>query len=541
MPNTDKAVFARGGSSKAPIRQLDGLLRHAWTGRLALLAVRLATVGLAAGCSTLPPIEGRTESSALADTADTRLGRAIASQVAAHPGMSGIHPLADPLDAFAARALLADAAERSIDVQYYIWQGDISGLLLLDRLRAAAERGVRVRMLLDDNGTSGLDAILAAFDRHPGIEVRLFNPFANRTSRLAGYLGDFRRANRRMHNKSFTVDNQATIVGGRNIGDAYFAAGTGPVYADLDVLAVGPITAEVSTDFDRYWASGSSYPVAWLLPAAEPDALAGFAAEAKQLRESPAARDYRERLASSSLVKSLAGGALDLTWAPTRMVSDDPAKGLGEVKREDSMAAQLAEAIGEPQRRLDLVSAYFVPTDAGVDAFTRMASRGVSVTILTNALEATDVAVVHAGYAKHRRRLLAGGVSLYEMRRLSPKGLEKAIGSSGSSASSLHAKTFLVDEERLFVGSFNFDPRSIHLNTELGFVIASATLTKAIQSSIARRLPEIAWRVELGEDGELRWVSGLPGEGRRDTEPGASAWRRLGVWLLSWLPIDWML
>ncbi len=519
-----------------------GWPRRALTGLLAVLAMMLVVVGLAAGCSSLPSLEGRTESHALTDTADTRLGRAISPQVAAHPGVSGILALSDPLDAFAARARLADIAERSIDVQYYIWQRDSSGLLLLDQLRAAADRGVRVRMLLDDNGTTGLDEDLAALDRHPGIEVRLFNPFANRRFRLVGYVGDFRRANRRMHNKSFTVDNQATIVGGRNIGDAYFAAGTGPVYADLDLLAVGPITPEVSADFDRYWASGSAYPVARLLPAAEPDALARFAAEVKRLRESPEARNYRERLASSSLVQSLAGGALDFTWAPTRMVSDDPAKGLGKAKREDSMAAQLGEAIGEPQRLLDLVSAYFVPTDAGVDAFTRLAARGVAVTILTNALEATDVAVVHAGYAKHRKRLLAGGVSLYEMRRLSPEGLEeKAIGSSGSSASSLHAKTFLVDEERLFVGSFNFDPRSINLNTELGFVIESAGLTKAIRSGIAGRLPELAWRVELGEDGELSWVSGQPGEGKRDTEPGVSAWRRLGVWLLSWLPIDWML
>lgn len=526
-----------------PTASARRLVRRALLGLGALVAVLLAAAGLASGCSQLPPLEGRTESRALADTGDTRLGRTLAPLVAAHPGVSGVLPLADPLDAFAARALLADAAERSIDVQYYIWKGDTSGRLLLDRLRAAADRGVRVRMLLDDNGTSGLDDILSAFDRHPRIEVRLFNPFANRRLRLLGYLGDFGRLNRRMHNKAFIVDNQASVVGGRNIGDAYFAAGTGPVFADLDVLAVGPITPEVSDDFDRYWASASAYPVAGLLPPAPPEALEQFAAAVQALRASPGAQDYLGRLRSSALVASLADGGLEFDWAPTRMVSDDPAKGLGDATPEASLMAQLVRAIGRPERELELVSAYFVPTDAGVEAFTRLAARGVAVTILTNSLEATDVAVVHAGYAKHRRELLEGGVALYEMRRLGPEGLDReVIGASGGSASSLHAKTFTVDGERVFVGSFNFDPRSLHLNTELGFVIESPALATSIHDGIVRRLPELAWRVTLDADGNLAWESGRDGERTRvTTEPGASAWRRLGVWLLSWLPIDWML
>ena len=519
------------------------LLERAAIALLALCAVLLALMGLAASVSTLPSNEGRTVSPAVSDSDDTRLGRRLAPQVAAHPGVAGIHSLADPLDAFAARVQLAAAAERTIDVQYYIWKGDISGTMLLDALRAAAERGVRVRMLLDDNGTTGLDPVLAALDRHPRIEVRLFNPFVNRTTRLIGYIGDFRRSNRRMHNKSFTVDGQVTIVGGRNIGDAYFAAGDGPVYADLDVMAIGPVVADVSADFDRYWASASSYPVDRILPAVAPEALDRFAAEAKRERSEPLAQAYLARLRGSTLVADLAEGRLDITWAPTRMVSDDPAKGLGQAAPEDSLAAQLAEIIGRPQRQVDLVSAYFVPTDAGVDAFVRMTARGVAVTILTNSLQATDVAVVHAGYAKHRRRLLKGGVTLYEMRRLGPEGLDReAIGASGSSASSLHAKTFSVDDERVFIGSFNFDPRSVNLNTELGFVIESRELAEAIHSGIARRLPDVAWRVELTEDDRLRWVSGRADEPEwLDTEPGAPVWRRACVWLLSWLPIDWML
>ena len=211
----------------------------------------------------MPSLADRSVSAALRDTSDTRLGRGIEPLVALHPSEAGIYGLADARDAFAVRMLLAQTAEKSLDLQYYIWRGDLTGTLLFDALRAAGDRGVRVRLLLDDNGTPGLDARLAALDAHPNIEVRLFNPFVIRSPRAIGYLTDFFRLNRRMHNKSFTADNQATVIGGRNVGDEYFdAVGEGALdFADLDVLAVGPVVRDVSSDFDRYWASESAYPV----------------------------------------------------------------------------------------------------------------------------------------------------------------------------------------------------------------------------------------------------------------------------------------
>jgi len=219
------------------------------------------TLVVTSRCSRLPSLEGRTTSAALLDTADTRLGKSITPLLATHPGLSGIYALPDSRDAFAARARLAEVAERTLDVQYYIWENDMTGTLLFEALHAAADRGVRVRLLLDDNTTQGLDPMLAALDSHPTIEVRLFNPFVIRKPRI-GYLTDFSRANRRMHNKSFTADNQVTIIGGSNIGDEYFgAAAKGSLFVDLDVMAVGPIVTEVSKDFDRYWASASSYPL----------------------------------------------------------------------------------------------------------------------------------------------------------------------------------------------------------------------------------------------------------------------------------------
>ena len=223
-----------------------------------LLASAIVTLALSQGCTFLPPLDGRTISTRLQNTAESRLGRSIAPLAEAHPGLTGVVPLLSGRDAFAARVRLADVAERSLDVQYYIWHADLSGTLLLDALRRAADRGVRVRLLLDDNNTGDLDETLAALDAQPNIEVRLFNPFAVRQWRPLGYLFDFARLNRRMHNKSFTADNQATVIGGRNVGDEYFAAGQDVLFVDLDVLAVGPIVDEVSRDFDRYWASGSS-------------------------------------------------------------------------------------------------------------------------------------------------------------------------------------------------------------------------------------------------------------------------------------------
>ncbi len=498
---------------------------------------------LLAGCS-LPSLDGRSLSSAIspAETAATALGQALARQVAAHPGHSGIHPLDDPHDAFAARALLAQAAERSLDVQYYIWRNDLTGTLLLEALHDAADRGVRVRLLLDDNGTAGLDRKLATLDAHPLIEVRLFNPFVVRRPKAIGYLSDFSRANRRMHNKSFTADNQATIIGGRNVGDEYFAASEGILFADLDVLAVGPVVEDVSRDFDRYWASDSAYPLAGILPDASPAALDELSAEASIIESNPAASRYVAALRESAFIRALLAGELRFEWATTQMVSDDPAKGLGLADGDGLLTHQLGKILGEPSTDVELVSPYFVPTATGTAAFAALAGSGVTVRILTNSLDATDVAAVHAGYAKRRKDLLRAGIVLYELRRLAENGPKDKAGPFGSSGSSLHAKTFAVDRERVFVGSFNFDPRSANLNTELGFIIDSPQLAARIESMFDEQIPAASYEVRLSEQGRLYWLEQRDGTTvRYDSEPEVSFWKRATVMLLSWLPIEWLL
>jgi putative cardiolipin synthase len=515
------------------------------------LALGLA---LAAGCASLPKLEGRPASTAMTDTGDTRLAHAMQAEVSAHPGMSGIYSLASPLDAFVARAVLARAADRALDVQYYIWHADTTGYLLLEELWKAAERDVRIRLLLDDNGTHGLDAAIATLDAHPNIEVRLFNPFVNRKLRFLGYVTDFNRLNRRMHNKSFTADNHATIVGGRNVGDEYFGAGEGMVFADLDVVAFGRVVADVSDAFDQYWNSESAYPADLILGKAAPDGVEKLEAKFAAVRAAPEAVQYLKELERTRLAEQLRSDTLPLDWAVTRLVYDDPVKGAGEADRSELLFTRLTEAIGTPQRELDLISPYFVPGKNGTEALSAMAQRGVALRILTNSLAATDVGAVHAGYAKRRAPLLRGGVKLYELKPDAgaadaaadqPKRDKKGVGGSsgGSSAASLHAKTFAVDRERVFVGSFNFDPRSVNLNTEMGVVIDSPKLADAVSSTLDRELERQAYEVKLAPDDRgLEWLERTPqGEVRYTSEPNSGFFKRFGVGFMSILPIEWML
>jgi putative cardiolipin synthase len=495
------------------------------------------------GCTNLPSLDNRPVSSADLNTAATRLGQAVSARTAAHPGQSGVYPLPGARDAFAARTMLAHSAERTLDVQYYIWRNDMTGTLLFAALRRAAERGVRVRLLLDDNNTSGLDAALAVLDAHAHIEVRLFNPFVIRRVRALGYLTDFPRANRRMHNKSFTAASQVTVVGGRNIGDEYFAAGENVLFADLDVMAIGPVVAEVSKDFDRYWNSDSSYPADRLLRPVDQVAAENLRQSALRLERSQGALAYTSAVRESAFVHDVMKESLPWEWAVTQMVSDDPAKGLGRPGAGTLIFDQLRQAMGEPYAELNLVSPYFVPTRAGVDAFVAMARRGVRIRVLTNALEATDVALVHAGYAKHRRALLEAGVKLYELKGTPPVSANRPdLGLAGSSASSLHSKTMSVDGKRIFIGSFNFDPRSARLNTEMGFVIDSPLLAGQISTAFDQRIPAAAYEVCLSPEGKLYWLERrVTGVVRHDVEPGTSFRQRAGVWLMSLLPIEWLL
>ncbi|MES2920045.1 MAG: phospholipase D family protein [Verrucomicrobiota bacterium] len=491
------------------------------------------------------------------DLGGTKLAVAVEPQVAAHPGESGLHPFSDGLDALAARLIVADAAERTLDVQYYIWKQDMVGRVLLERLLRAADRGVKVRMLLDDFGTAPSDAVLLAIDSHPNIEVRMFNPITIRSLRALGIVADFRRTNRRMHNKSFTADGQVSIIGGRNIGNEYFEASDGYNHADLDMAAIGPVVNEVAAAFELFWNHRTAVPVSKF--SRQPTTPEEFAVKRAGLIEhyTTAVRsEYADTVRGSEFARQFQDGAVTWFWSPAAIENDHPEKVLTCTRKDEThLAPKLRELVHKTESELFLVTPYFVAGKNGLALLAGVRQRGARVVVITNSLASTNSLPVHSGYRRYRRALLEAGVELYEIkptassqRQRSGGGWFGSIGSSGSGGSgsssgwsSLHAKAFAFDRRVGFVGSYNLDPRSNRLNTEMGVIFECPDLAKRLPEEAEKDLAHTAYRVEL--DGpRLVWVT-YDGdkEVRHTSEPACSRLRRFKVRVISCLPIEWML
>ncbi len=489
-------------------------------------------------CSTLPTDFPRTPSHAITDTAATTLGQRFQPMLDANPGKSGFYTLRSGEAAFVARIRAIEAAERSLDAQYYIWHDDLTGRTLHNRLLVAADRGVRVRLLLDDLDTAGKDDILRRIDAHPNVEVRLFNPFANRDSRVQDFIGDTRRVNRRMHNKTLTADSQVTIFGGRNIGDEYFAADETVGFGDMDALAVGPIAAEVSAQFDLYWNSENAYPIAafdWDDRVTEAE-LAAFRAESDANLAAASKSGYAEIIRQYDLATMASLSELDFVWSDWKLVYDQPSKVTAKkVSAETHLAPKLKEGMDRTERDLVIVSPYFVPGEAFTAYLVGLVERGVRVRILTNSLQANDVSLVHAGYMRYRKDLVAGGVELYEYRAdAGPSRARREKARIGASKASLHAKMFGFDETYVFIGSFNLDGRSVALNSELGAYYASPEEALALSQLFDGDIITYAYRIGLDEDGGLTWTTVRDGaEFTLTTEPDTTWWKRFSTGFLS--------
>ena len=506
-----------------------------------------AALALIYGCASLPPNGNREESFTIRDTGDTILGRAIEASVAAHPEQSGFHLLPRGLDAFAARVLLAYRAERTIDAQYYLMHNDLTGKLFLNVLVKEANLGVRVRLLVDDMALDGgRDMNVAALDAHPNIEIRVFNPFHRGTARWFQYVSRLGEVTRRMHNKSFTIDNQVTIIGGRNIGNEYFAVDDNLVFGDLDVLAVGPVVDTVSSMFDLYWNDALAFPVNSLVKGnSTPEHLAAMQTYLADFARRQHNSTYLNALRESPIVELIRNWSLDFEWGEAEVLYDDPAKITADRdQRQFMLATQLNPYLDGVDKELLIFSPYFVPGKDGVAQLIKMRARGVRVRIITNSLASTDVAIVHAGYARYRRDLLRAGIELYEVdRTLTRRQRKEKKGPAGSSKASLHAKSFVIDGERVFIGSLNFDPRSVIENTELGVMIESSAIATDMTSLFDQIATKASFRVALGKDHngktQLRWHREQAGEPIvYITEPNTSFWRRLGVGLMRLLPIE---
>jgi cardiolipin synthase C len=495
-------------------------------------------------CGGLPKGGEHAPSTAMKGNDGTALAAAVRPRVVAHPGQSGLHALLDGRDALAARLALADAAQRSLDVQYFIWNKDLAGKVLLEHLFRAADRGVRVRLLLDDLGTMPSDATLLAIDGHPNIEVRMFNPVALRSARLLGMIADLVRINKRMHNKSFTADGQVAIVGGRNIGDEYFGANEAMNFADLDVVVIGPVVKEVSDEFDLYWNNQSSIPITAL--ARQNTTPQQFAAKRAALikYDTTAERSaYAQGVRDSEFARQLRNRNVSYYWGRATIVSDHPDKvATSAARTETHLAPKLREVVDSTKRELFLVSPYFVPGKKGVDILAGVRQRGVRVVLITNSLASTDGVPVHSKYQLYRKALLRAGVELYEIKPTAgtQRGRQSGgfRGPSGSGSTGLHAKTFAFDRRIGFIGSYNLDPRSSKLNTEMGVLFYCPALAKRLPETTERDLDRNAYRVELVGN-RLGWVTreGCK-EVRFDSEPEASLSKRIKAQVLSWLPIE---
>src|SRR5690554_2277933 len=342
----------------------------------------------------------------MTDVPEGRFAEVLAPLLAQHPNKTGVLPLVNAREAFAARVMLARQAQQTLDVQYYIWRNDRTGTLLFEALHEAADRGVKVRLLLDDHSTSGLDATLIGLQSHPNISVRLYNPLRLRRPRFINYLVDFKRVNRRMHNKVFIADQQVLISGGRNIGDEYFGAHDDLVFADLDALLIGSVVVDANVEFETYWNSALAVPLSQLFTLTKPQSLSTLERRASVVESDPQAKKYVDAVRKMPFVQSFLARQIEFVWADVQLVADTPKKTLGLADENQLLGYQLQQVIGHPEHCVRLVSPYFVPTAEGVQHLCELAATGIEITILTNSLEATDVAVVHAGYAKWRNTLL---------------------------------------------------------------------------------------------------------------------------------------
>jgi cardiolipin synthase C len=469
----------------------------------------------------------------------TELDRLIAAGEERRPGESGFRLVSDGPEGFAIRAQSARLAGRSIDVQTYIWNGDTTGLALASILLVAADRGVKVRLLVDDMDARAKNDGLSALDAHPNIEVRMFNPLPSRSGTMAfigDFLGDAKRLNHRMHNKTWIADNRIAIVGGRNLGDEYFGADAEVNFVDLDFAMVGPIVRDASASFDRYWNSEVVYPMVLLSPeTVNPESLERLRANLTLAIEEAKKSKYAEALRRDDAIARLSSGDWPMTWTSTyRFIADGPEKATLDPDRKNShVLAAIVPLLRDAQKDMTIISPYFVPGKRGTASLSQLASSGKGIRILTNSLAANDVAMVYGAYEDYREDLLRSGVEVWELKPL--PGSKTTYSMFGSGGSSLHTKGLSVDGETLVVGSYNLDARSTALNCEQVVMVGSTELARRFMGIFDQQVSgDRSWKVTIS-DGRTSWTDGVK---TYDSAPEASTGRKFQAWLAGVLPVE---
>jgi putative cardiolipin synthase len=490
-----------------------------------------------AACASLPTDYERESSEAFKGHESTEFGARIASASTEHPGQSGFALLRYGRQAFTGRVAVTAKAEQTLDVQYYIWENDATGHILSQRLLEAADRGIRVRVLLDDINLKGRDDHIASLDAHPNVEIRLFNPFAHRSARALDFLVDLGRVNHRMHNKLIIMDNAFAIVGGRNIGNHYFQVAEDANFRDLDIVAAGPVVREISTVFDYFFNGEWSIPIAALVDT--PHTADDLAKARLALNELIASESYPYPLdqdveeASEEL-----NNILDtLIWAPGKIIWDDP-KAIQQTGSTSRMQEALHRRLETLEEELLIESAYFVLRDRGIETLQDLHKRGIRVRILTNSMQSNDVLAAHAGYAKRRKAMVEAGAELFELRPDAANIQQRVI--TGTSKAALHTKAIVFDRQDIFIGSYNLDPRSGDINTEAGLYVESVELAAQLVAYMDTGItPEDSYRVTLDENGDLLWLTGKDGDELKfHKDPGSTWWQRFQSGFIEMLPVE---
>ena len=516
--------------------------------KIVLLA---GVVLLVSSCAQLPKDYAAEKSTAITDTDDTALGLRSITVRQERPDESRFIPVIDGVDAFYIRAALAIKAERSLDIQYFLWHKDLTGQILLKLVLDAADRGVRVRMLLDDLDNQALDPEFYALDTHPNISIRLFNPFVTRGFKYIDFLTDTARINRRMHNKSFTADNQYTVVGGRNIGDEYFDAEEHKNFYDMDALVTGPAVNKVSNMFDVYWNHETAVPIyAFKHNTATATDLENVRTRLTAYVDSHRDSAYANDIRAASIADALRGDQYPAYVGTAEVIYDDPGKGLGLAPEEyASMGDLMRPYLENVEREMILISPYYVPGDGSVEALAEaIEKKGFEIDIITNSYLSTDSNPVHAGYSRYREALLAGGVKIFE---LNPDSrIDRRVGSVAyDSDASLHTKAFIFDRDIVFIGSLNLDPRSIDINTEMGILFHSPEMARDMASVLDTEALEHLYELKLVRSPEeskgeftvytwsIEWLEHVDGKTIRHTsEPGVGTWESFKLFLSGLLP-----
>ncbi|MFZ2844000.1 phospholipase D family protein [Psychrobacter sp.] len=475
---------------------------------------------------------------------------AISEQNEIHPDLSGYHPIVTGANAFASRSILTGMATRNIDAQYYIWHDDEAGQLLLKDLWDAAERGVIVRLLLDDfNNNAKFDQHLLRFASHPNIAVRIINPLMYRKFQTLNYLTGLPRINRRMHNKSMIFDKQITIIGGRNIGDEYLSNDKSSQFADLDVLLIGKVVADIDNSFINYWSAPISFDIE-TLATLDKGETTDFVQGLDKLKEDEKNGNksslsiYKTALEDSSIDTDLINKRVPFRWTDMQFLSDDVGKLTKTVPADTNLVHQLRALLGSPSKKLTIISSYFVPTKDGVNTLVELAESGIEIKILTNSFDATDVTAVHSGYSQWRASMLRAGIKIYELKATASeeKRENKLWKARSQSSTSLHAKAFAVDDYQVFIGSYNVDPRSANINTEMGVIINDDQLATQLHDALSDDLLTQAYEVKLLDNGNLQWHTIEDGQKVvYDSEPRIDVTDHVWLTIMSWLPIDWLL